>query len=168
MKKLLMSVILTAAILVPVLIAEAVTKVTFVNRTDRNVYVALYMDGSTSGWYTIAPHATWLYESQEKVWNVGYYAEGRADGRDMIYWGGRTRFRGMFRGWVHPTEPFNIWRRTARQNRPLGSREVGFRRVALARELDDEHITNFVATVTLVENPRATNPGSPRQELPVY
>ena len=155
MKKLLAVTILAVIIFVPALCSEAVMKITFINRTDRDVYVALYVENATRGWYHIAPGATWVYELRENVWNVGYYAEGRAYGRRTIYWEG-----GLFRGWIHQTEPFNI-RRQTRQNRPLGGRQVGFRHIALIREKDfDERITNFVATVTLVENPQVGNPGA--------
>jgi len=156
MKKLLVTAILAVVILVPALCAEAVTKITFINRTDRNVYVALYVDNATRGWYHIAPNATWLYELRESTWNVGYYAEGRAEGRRTLYW----ECGQLFRGWVHSTEPFNI-RRQTRQNRPIGGRQVGFRHIGLIREMDlDERVTNFVATVTFVENPQVGNPGA--------
>ena len=161
--KLLVMAVLITAMFVPALSADAVqqaaTKLTFVNRTDRDIYLALYVDGNTSGWYNIAPNATWVYELRENVWHVGYYAEGRAAGRRTVYWQGGQ----MFRGWIHPTAPFDVDRLAGRRvdGRPAGSRQVGFRHIGLIREFDmEERITNFVATVTLVENPQTYNPGS--------
>jgi len=152
-KRLLTVVILVAVIFVSALSSEAVTRITFINRTDRNVYVSLYVENSTTGWYHIAPNATWVYELRESAWNVGYYAEGHADGRNTLYWEGGE----LLRGWIHPAESFNIGRRG--QGRPAGSRQVGFRHIALMREIDlDERAISFVATVTLIENPQGGKP----------
>jgi len=143
-------------VFVPVPHSEAATKITFVNRTDRNVYVAIYTGAAepiTHGWYNIAPGSTWLFESRENIWNVGYYAEGHTRGEKTLYWEGGE----LLRGWIHPTEPFNIGRNG--ENRPAGSRQVGFRYIQLTREFDlDERITNFVGSVTFIENPQSDKP----------
>ena len=159
MKRLLSAVLLGMAFFVPAPRSEAATKITFVNSTDRNVHLALYTDMArpiTQGWYSIDPGRTWLYESQENVWNVGYYAEGHAGGKKTLYWRGDE----LLKGWIHQTEPFDIRGYPIERTRPDDRYKlVDFLYVKLTREIDkDDKIINFTATVTLAENPRDGKP----------
>ena len=162
MKKLLPMILLGAAILVAAPRSDAATIITFENKTDRNVYVALYTDVTrpvTRGWYNIAPDGTLLYETQDNNWNVGYYAEGRAEGKKTIYWESDE----LFKGWIHTTESFNLrgypLERTKDERPDKRYKQVGFRYINLMRETDkDDKITNFVATVTLAESPQDGKP----------
>ena len=162
MKRLLSIVLLGMAIFVPAPHSEAATRITFVNRTDRNVHLAIYTDmvrPITQGWYSIDPGKTLLYETQENVWNVGYYAEGHASGKKTLYWEGDE----LLRGWVHQTEPFNLrgypLDRTKETRTDDRYKQVDFLYINLTREIDkDDKATNFVATVTLAENPQNGKP----------
>jgi len=158
MKRLLLTTLLAVSILVCAPRSEAATKITFLNKADRDVYVALYIDKATNGWYSLVPGGTWIYESRENIWDVGYYAEGHAEGKKTLYWEGSESF---IKGWVHPTESFNIRGEALELGGkvPDGSKQVGFRHISLMRETDkDDKDTNFVATVTLVENPQFGKP----------
>ena len=91
------------------LCAETGVKLTFNNKTDREVSIAVYREiaaFTVKGWYNVGAGEsrtiTFKTEPYEPVGDVGFYAKGFRKGQKTVYW------RGDFaHAWVHPNKAFN-------------------------------------------------------------
>jgi uncharacterized membrane protein len=124
-------------------------KVTFNNKTDNNVYVALCWVKHESetrgvwwkrGWYKIEPGKSRTLSQQgvRYTWDMGYYAFGTGKNRKKIYWGGTSGSAALIGG-IHPTKSFDTSDCFFE-----GSEDVRFREIGLKKNGD-----NFAATVNL-------------------
>jgi uncharacterized membrane protein len=149
MKKFLVLSILAAVMAVMGTAAFAgEAKVTFNNKTDNNVFVALCWvkyESETSGvwwkkgWYKVEPGKSRTLSQQVRyAGDMGYYAYGTGKNGKKIYWGG-TSENGSLIGGIHPTESFDTSKCFFE-----GSEDVRFRVVRLKENGD-----NFTANVNL-------------------
>lgn len=106
--------VLSAAIFSGAPEAQAAIKVTFVNKTDRTVSVAILTyvaDTRTKGWYNIKPGASRTITFNDLPSHlrdsIGYCAESTQKGKKARYWRG-TKGKGpmWLLGDIHPTKSF--------------------------------------------------------------
>jgi uncharacterized membrane protein len=148
MKKFLVFSILAAVMVVMGTAAFAgEAKVTFNNKTDKNVFLALCWVKHQSesegiwwkkGWFKIEPGKSRTF-SQQGVryrWDMGYYAFGTGKDGKKTYWGGTSESAALIGG-IHPTKSFDTSDCSFD-----GSEDVRFREIGLQKNGD-----NFTATV---------------------
>jgi hypothetical protein len=139
MKKLICGILAALVVLVFAVSAFAGTvKLTFNNKTDRKVTVAIYKEVvafEVIGWYNIeaGKSRTLSFRTEDEYpGEIGYYAEGFKKGQNTVYWSGD-----FARAWIHPSKAFeyrggyNGADRDDYDNYVAGppNKEVGFRKI---------------------------------------
>lgn len=156
-RKFIAELLLSMAVMFAARCAEAETKVTFVNKTDRKIYIAMYTNlarPQTKGWYSVEAGKTWVFNSAGALGgdDLGFYAEGKAKDKKTVYWRGNSLM-----GWVHPTKAFNLdgdgdtFSEWESETMP-GVVQVGFRPVKVTRQEDRDGNADTWATITLSIN----------------
>ena len=129
--------------------------ITFVNKTDVKVYVAIYTDTvypMTSGWYAVEPGKKRVIGGGP-LDNTGYYAEATRNGKKVAWKGDFAK------GWVNPKSSFKLDENgsvavsTSESSGPKvkGITKVGFRKVnyKATGKKDKWGNQDHIATITL-------------------